>query len=208
MKPGPTVAQQLGPMGVNLGKVIEETNEATSGFKGMKVPVIIDVNPKTKEFKISVSSPPVSELIKKELKLSKASAQPGKAYVGNLSIEEAIKIAKTKMPDMLARSLKAAVKLVVGSCISLGIFVESKKGTEMNEEIDSGKYDSEISQEKTEPSPEKRAELDKFFKEVASQQEAQKAAEEKAKEEAEAAKAESTEESEETKETETPEEKK
>jgi large subunit ribosomal protein L11 len=75
MKPGPTVAQQLGPMGINLGKVIEDTNKATSGFKGMKVPVALEVDPKTKEFTITVSSPPVSELIKKELGIEKASAQ-------------------------------------------------------------------------------------------------------------------------------------
>jgi large subunit ribosomal protein L11 len=69
MKPGPSVAQQLGPMGINLGKVISSVNEATAGFKGTKVPVEIDVNTKTKDFAIKVFSPPVAELIKKELKI-------------------------------------------------------------------------------------------------------------------------------------------
>jgi len=68
MQPGPAVAQQLGPMGINLGKVIADVNAATSGFKGTKVPVEIDVDPKTKTFTIKVSSPPVSELIKKQRK--------------------------------------------------------------------------------------------------------------------------------------------
>jgi|TARA_Y100000034_G_scaffold89204_1_gene107284 large subunit ribosomal protein L11 len=190
MKPGPTVAQQLGPMGINLGKLIEDTNKATSGFSGMKVPIIIEVNPKTKEYSISVSSPPVSELIKKELGIDKGSAQSGNVYTGNLAIEQAILVAKTKMPDMLARDLKAATKLVVGSCVSLGVFVESKKPQEINQEIDSGVFSSEISSEKTEVSPEKKAELDKFFKEIESQQEAKAKAEAVAKEEAEAAKAE------------------
>ena len=49
MKPGPAVAQQLGPMGINLGKVISDVNAATAGFKGVKVPVELDVNPKTKK---------------------------------------------------------------------------------------------------------------------------------------------------------------
>jgi large subunit ribosomal protein L11 len=194
MKPGPTVAQQLGPMGINMGKVIEDTNKATSGFVGMKVPIILEVNTKTKEYTISVSSPPVSELIKKQLGLEKGSAQTGKEYVGNLAIEQAISIAKTKMPAMLAKDLKAAVKLVVGSCVSLGVFVESKTPLQTIKDISEGKYASEISAEKTEISPEKKLSIDKFFKEVQEKQEtaakeaaAAKEAEEAAKAEAEPA---------------------
>jgi len=69
MAPGPAIAQQLGPMGLNLGQIISDVNTKTADFKGMNVPVILDVNPDTKEYGISVSSPPVSELIKKELKI-------------------------------------------------------------------------------------------------------------------------------------------
>ena len=84
MKPGPTVSQQLGPMGINLGKVISDVNEATKGFKGMKVPVEIDVDPKTKDFTIQVFSPPVSEMIKKELNIEKGSGKPhGRAENGH-----------------------------------------------------------------------------------------------------------------------------
>lgn len=156
MKPGPAVSQQLGPMGINLGKVIEDVNKATSGFKGMKVPVSLDVNPKTKEYAISVSSPPVAELIKKELKIEKGSGDAGKIKTGDLAIEQVIFIAKTKIPDMLAKDLKAAVKLVIGSCVSLGVLIESKNAKELIEEVDSGKYDKEISEEKTQVSPEKK----------------------------------------------------
>ena len=63
MAPGPAVAQQLGPMGINLGKVIEDVNKATAGFKGTKVPVELDVDPKTRTYNIAVFSPPVAELI-------------------------------------------------------------------------------------------------------------------------------------------------
>lgn len=191
MKPGPAVSQQLGPIGINLGKLIEEVNKATAGFKGMKVPVEIDANPKTKEFTVSVSSPPVAELIKKELKLEKGSGESGKVNVGNLAIEQIILIAKTKMSDMLAKDLKAAVKLVVGSCVSLGVLVESRNAKGVIGEIDSGKYDKEISEEKTEVSPEKRAELDKFFAEIKTKQEEAAKAEEEAKAAEEAAKLES-----------------
>ena len=189
MKPGPAVAQQLGPMGIDLGKITAKVNEETAGFKGMKVPVEIDVDPATKEFTISVSSPPVSELIKKQLSIKKGSGEPGKVYVGNLAIEEIISIAKTKMPDMLAKDLKAAVKLVLGSCVALGTFVESKNPKEIEEEVAQGKYDSEISKEKTEVSSEKKSELDSFFKEKEVEQAAAKAAEEEAKAAEEEAKA-------------------
>ena len=67
MTPGPAIAQQLGPMGINIGQVISKINQATAGFKGTKVPVELDINPKTKSYDIMVFSPPVAELIKKEL---------------------------------------------------------------------------------------------------------------------------------------------
>jgi large subunit ribosomal protein L11 len=186
MKPGPTVSQQLGPMGINLGKVIEDVNKETSGFKGMKVPVELDIDPSTKEFTITVSSPPVSELIKKELKAEKGSADAGKTKIGNLAIEQIISISKTKMPDMLARDLQAAVKLTIGSCVSLGVLVENKEAKEVIPEVNSGVYDQEISQEKTDVSEEKKAELDASFSGVKAEQEAAAKAleEEKAAEEA------------------------
>ena len=150
MKPGPAVAQQIGPMGINLGKVIDDVNKATSEFKGMKVPVEINIDSKSKTYLITVSSPPVSELIKKELKLEKGSGAAGSTKIGNLAIEQIISIAKTKMPGMLAKDLKAAAKLVIGSCLSSGVLVESKDPREIIQEINEGKYDKEIKAEKTE----------------------------------------------------------
>lgn len=181
MQPGPAVSQQLGPMGINLGKVISKVNEATSGFQGIKVPVEIDVNPKTKDFTIAVFSPPVAELIKKSLNLEKGSGQPNTMKIGNTSVESLIGIAKTKMPDLLANDLKSALKLVVGTCVSLGVLVDSKEAKEIENEIDNGTYDNEIKNEITEPSEEKKKQLDEFFKAVkAKQEKAQKAAEEEA----------------------------
>jgi large subunit ribosomal protein L11 len=189
MKPGPAVSQQLGPMGVNLGQVISDVNEATSGFKGIKVPVELTVDSKTKEYEIKVSSPPVAELLKKELGIEKGSAEPHKSKIGNLAIENIINIAKTKLPNLLAKDLKAAVKLVLGTCVSIGILIENKTPQEITAEVESGVYDSEISGEKTEVSPEKKAKLDSFFKGVKTEQDIAKKEEEAATEAAEAAKA-------------------
>lgn len=189
MKPGPSVAQQLGPAGINIGKVIEEVNEATSGFKGMKVPVEVDVNTKSKTFMIKVSSPPVAELIKKEIGIEKGSGMPHDTKIGNIAIEQVIGIAKTKMPGMLAKDLKAGVKLVLGSCVSLGVMVESKNAKEIGKDVDSGMYDKEISSGKTSVDEEKKAGLDKFFADVKAKQEAKAKVLEAAKAAEEAAKA-------------------
>ncbi|MEK6800814.1 MAG: 50S ribosomal protein L11, partial [Nanoarchaeota archaeon] len=87
MKPGPAVAQQLGPMGINLSKLIEDVNKKTEGFRGVKVPIEIDVDSKTKTYKIEVFSPPVAEMIKKELGLEKGSGEPNRVRIANSSIE-------------------------------------------------------------------------------------------------------------------------
>jgi large subunit ribosomal protein L11 len=171
MQAGPAVAQQLGPMGINMGKVISDVNEATASFKGVKVPVELDVDAKTKSYEIVVFSPPVAELIKKELKLEKGSGEAGKTQIGNIAIESVIGIAKQKMDGLLARDLKAAVKMVVGTCVSLGVLIDSKNGKEIMSDISEGKYDSEISSGKTEVSDEKIKKLAADFKGVSAEQE-------------------------------------
>jgi len=181
MKPGPAVAQQLGPMGVNLGKVIEDINKRTEGFKGMKVPVELDVDPSTKDFTIEVFSPPIAELIKKELGIEKASGESGKTWAGNIAFETLLGIAKTKMPDLLARDLKSAVRLAIGTCTSMGIMIDSKGPIEIGEDVGEGKYDKEIQEEKTEVSVDKKKELDIYWNQISSEQDKKKKADEVAK---------------------------
>jgi large subunit ribosomal protein L11 len=189
MAPGPAVAQQLGPLGINLGKVISDVNEATKGFAGMKVPVELDVDAKTKTYKIKVSSPPVAELIKQEIKAEKGSGEPGKFKVGNIAFERVLSIAKTKMPNLLSKDLKSSIKLIVGSCVSLGVLIDSKNAKEIEKDIDAGVYDKEIKGEITEVNPEKKAKLDEHFAVVKARQEKEKKALEEAKAAEEAAKA-------------------
>jgi large subunit ribosomal protein L11 len=188
MKPGPAVAQKLGPLGINIGQVISEVNKSTIEFKGTKVPVTLDVDPKTKKFKVEVSSPPTSELLKKELGIESGSGDHKKNKVGNIGIETVIKIAKTKHSGMLAKEFKSAVKSVVGSCVSLGILVENKGGKEIEKDIEAGVFDADIKSQKTETSAEKKAKLKEYYNQVLKDQEAVKKAEEAAKAAEEAAK--------------------
>lgn len=162
MKPGPAVAQQLGPMGINMGGVISDVNKETEGFKGVKVPVELDIDAKTKEYTIQVFSPPVSEMIKKELKIEKASGLAGKYMAGNIAFERVIEIAKSKQGNLLARNLRSSVRLVVGTCASMGILIDNKFPSEIQGEIDGGNYDKEISEEKTEVTEEKKKMIEEF----------------------------------------------
>lgn len=183
MKPGPTLAQKLGPIGINPNQVIAKVNDATKDFKGLKVPVELDIDLGTKAVEVKVFSPPVSELIKRELGIDKGSGIQKKSYAGNASIEQVISVAKTKFPNMLCKDLKAAVKNVVGTCVSLGLLIENKPAVELNEDIDKGIYDKEIKSEKTETSDEKKKQLKLFFDDIKSKQE-QKIKQEQAAEEA------------------------
>jgi len=186
MKPGPTLAQKIGPLGLNMGKIISDINTATKHFEGTKVPVSLDVDTKTKSFKVEVSAPPTSGLLKKELGAEKGTGDTKKVKVGNASIEQIIEIAKTK--TALEKTLKSAVKTTLGSCVSLGILVESKNPKDVIKEVDNGIYDKEIANpQKT--SKEKLDKLKEYFEAVKKKQEEQlkKEEEEKAKAAAEAA---------------------
>ena len=171
MEPGPALSQRLGPIGININQVIQKVNESTKGFKGLKVPVELDVDPATKSFEVTVFSPPVSELLKKELGIAKGSGMQKKVTMYNASIEQIIAVAKTKLPNMLSKNLKAAVKTVVGTCGSLGVLIEDKSATEVEKEIDAGKYDKEIKGEISVTPPQKRKKLDDFFFEIKEKQE-------------------------------------
>lgn len=192
MAPGPALSQKLGPAGININQVIQKVNEATKALSGMKVPVEIHVNPSTREFEIRVFSPPVSALLKRELKIEKGSGAQEKLKMANASIEQIISVAKTKMQNLLSKNLKSAVKTVVGTCGPLGVLIENKTPFEIEKEIDEGKYDKEINSGASETPLEKRKELDDFFSQLKAKQEELLKQEEAAKEAAAAAAAAAT----------------
>jgi large subunit ribosomal protein L11 len=196
MQPGPALSQKLGPIGINIGQVIQKVNDITKDFKGMKVPVELDIDTNTRGVDVKVFSPPVSELLKKELGIEKGSGEQEKIKIANASIEQIISVAKTKLPNLLSKDLKAAVKTVLGSCASLGILVENQPAAHLGHQIEGGKFQGEIQEGKTETSPEKKAELEEYFEEVKAEQEKilKQEEAEKAAAEAETTEAETTEE--------------
>ncbi len=138
---GPPLGPALGPLGVNVMAVVNKINELTKDYAGMKVPVKVTVDPETKGFEVSVGTPTASALIVSELKIEKGSESPKVQKVGNLSMEQLIRIAKIKRPELLSKTLKSAAKEILGACVSMGVTVEGKDPKEVMREIDEGKYD-------------------------------------------------------------------
>lgn len=168
---GPPLGPQLGPLGVNIGKIVSEINEKTEDFDGMDIPVTVKIDEETKDFEIEVGTPPTSAMIKRETGVDTLSPHPREEKVANMLIEQCIKIAKSKTPDLNAHDMKGAVKQVVGSCDSCGVLVEDKEPREVIEEINNGKYDKEIEEEKTELTEEELEELRKEREELKEEKE-------------------------------------
>jgi len=141
---GPPLGPALGPLGVNIMQIINTINEKTKQFEGMKVPVKVIVDPKTKNFEIEVGTPPATSLILKELGLEKGSGSAGTHKVGNLTVDQAIKVAKMKYDNLLGKKLKQKTKEIIGTCVSIGINVENKKPQDIQKAIDEGAYDSKF----------------------------------------------------------------
>jgi large subunit ribosomal protein L11 len=188
MKPGPALSQKLGPIGIPVNQVIQKINEATKSFNGIQVPVELNIDAATKNFEVKVFSPPVSGLLKRELGMEKGSGTQKKVKVANASIEQIISLAQTKFPNLLCKDMKSAVKTIVGTCVSLGILIENKPAVEIEQDIESGKYDKEINAMKTETSAEKKKQLAESFAiikkeqdKILQQEQAAKASEEAAK---------------------------
>ena len=162
----PQLAQKLGPLKINISEVIKKINDKTSNFKGIKVPLKLSIDTNTKDVNIGVGSPPVSELIKNELGIEKGSGVPNKDIKGNISIEQVIKIADMKKESMYVENLKSAVKNVIGSCNSLGVYVEGKPAKDFVKYIEKGLFEKEIKECKKEPPAEKITLLKKQLKNI------------------------------------------
>jgi large subunit ribosomal protein L11 len=141
---GPPLGPALGPMGMNIMEIVKAINERTKSFEGMKVPVKLVIDTKTKTYTIEIGTPPTSALILKEIGAEKGGGEAGKTRIGNLSIAQAIKIAKMKADVMLAKDLKGRVLEVVGTSHSMGVTVDGKNPKDITAEIRAGKYDKAL----------------------------------------------------------------
>ena len=121
--PAPPIGPALGQHGVNIPGFCKEFNARTAKQEGYIIPVVITVY-SDRSFTFITKTPPAPVLIKKALNLQKASGRPNKEKVGQLTKEQVRKIAETKMPDLNAGSIEAAMSMVAGTARSMGVTVE------------------------------------------------------------------------------------
>ena len=121
--PAPPVGTALGPHGVNIMEVCKAYNAQTESMRGNVIPVEITIY-EDRTFDFITKTPPAAELIKKAAGLTKGSAVPHKDKVGKLTSDQVREIATTKLPDLNANDVEAAMKIVAGTARSMGVTVE------------------------------------------------------------------------------------
>ena len=121
--PAPPVGPALGQHGVNIVAFTKEFNDRTKNDAGLIIPVVITVY-EDRSFTFVTKTPPAAVLIKKACGIDKASGVPNKNKVATISKADVQKIAETKMPDLNASSLDAAISMIAGTARSMGIVVE------------------------------------------------------------------------------------
>ena len=120
--PGPPVGSTLGPHGINIPGFTKEFNAKTQGQEGLIIPVVMTIY-QDRSFTFILKTPPAPVLIKKACGIESASATPNKTKVAKITKAQVEEIAKTKMPDLNANTLEAAVSMIAGTARSMGVEV-------------------------------------------------------------------------------------
>jgi len=122
--PSPPIGPALGQQGVNIMEFCKQFNAQTQKLeKGLPIPVVITVY-SDRSFTFIMKTPPASVLIRKAIGIEKGSGTPNTSKVGKISRQQLEEIAKTKLPDLTAADLDAAVRTMAGSARSMGVDVE------------------------------------------------------------------------------------
>ncbi|MGL5033618.1 MAG: 50S ribosomal protein L11 [Microcystaceae cyanobacterium] len=122
--PAPPVGPALGQHGVNIMAFCKEYNAKTADQAGMVIPVEISVY-EDRSFTFVLKTPPASILVAKAAGVERGSNEPNKKKVGSISQDQLREIAQTKMPDLNANDIEAAMKIVAGTARNMGITVDS-----------------------------------------------------------------------------------
>jgi len=142
--PAPPLGPTLQQLGLDVARVVDEINTATKIYEGLEVRVDVVIDLDSKEYNIKVKLPTTTSLLLRAAGAEKPSGDPGHNKVGDLDIEKIIGIAILKKPELNAKSLRAAVKTILGTAKSIGITVSGKDPRDVQKEIDKGLYDETL----------------------------------------------------------------
>lgn len=141
---GPPIGPALGPLGVNIMQIVNDINAKTAEFDGLPVPVDVIIDTDTRAFEVKVGMLTTFALISQATGIEKGSSNPSTDFVGDLSFEQLIDVAKKKRQGIYAASLKTAVREVLGTCQSAGVTVDGKFAKTVQAEIIAGEYDAQL----------------------------------------------------------------
>jgi large subunit ribosomal protein L11 len=141
---GPPIGPALGPLGVNIMQIVNEINAQTAEYDGLPVPVDVIIDTDTRAFEVKVGMLTTFALISQATGIEKGSGNPNTDFVGNLTFEQLIDVAKKKRQGIYAASLKTAVREVLGTCQSAGVTVDGKFAKDVQDEIVAGAYDDQL----------------------------------------------------------------
>ncbi len=110
-------------------------------FRGLTVPVRIECDPETKQFEIFIETPSTASLLLKEVGVEKGSASCSETKIGNLTLDQVQNVVKAKRDKFLDKTIKAGIKTVLGTALSVGLTVEGQDPRAIQKKIDKGEFD-------------------------------------------------------------------
>lgn len=143
--PGPPIGPALSPYKVNVVEVVNKVNEATKDYEGLPVPVEVVIDTDTREFEVKVGIPTTTALLMKAAGAKEPTGDPIHKKIGDLKFEEIVKVSILKKEQLTAKTLKAAVKTILGTARAIGITVDGRDPKDTARLVDQGYYDEVIS---------------------------------------------------------------
>lgn len=137
---GPPIGPALGPTGVNVKQVVDEINAQTGAMAGMQVPVKIKIET-DKSFSLKIGTPPTSSLLKQVLGIPKGAGEAGTEVAGDLTIAQAITVARQKALGLTGNDTRAMASEVLGVAKSMGLTCEGRDPQAVQADLKAGRLD-------------------------------------------------------------------
>ncbi|MCC6034982.1 MAG: 50S ribosomal protein L11 [Desulfurococcaceae archaeon] len=142
--PGPPIGPALSPYKVNVVEVVNAINNATKDYEGLPIPVEVTIDTDNRKFEVKVGIPTTTALLMKFAGAKEPTGDPAHKKIGDVKFEDIIKIAILKKEQLSAKTLKSAVKTILGTARAVGVTIEGKDPREVVRLIDQGFYDELI----------------------------------------------------------------